>query len=153
LHSRGISIDSTNLPLETPLNGRKGLVTIASALFCAVSIAAATASAKALHLALSRTVPPKDSVTTVVPTAIKLYFTEPVKTAVSGIKLIAPDSSNVELAPLTLGTEKIAPLVATVKGKMADGKYKVMWRTLGTDGHAMTGDYTFTLKAATRSGG
>lgn len=89
---------------------------------------------------------------TAAPTAIKLYFTEAVKASVSGIKLLASDSSSVELAPLTLGTEKIAPLVATVKGKMVDGKYRVKWRTLGTDGHAMTDEFTFTVKTAGRSG-
>jgi methionine-rich copper-binding protein CopC len=131
------------------LGSRKKVSAILSALFCVVAIGAASASAHSLHLALSKTEPKADTTVTVAPESIKLYFTEAVKTSVTGIKLIAPDSSNVELAPLTLGTGKIPPVVANVKGKMAsNGKYKVMWRTLGEDGHAMTGEFGFTLKAA-----
>jgi copper resistance protein C len=134
---------------ENRLVSKRKLVSIGSAVFCAIAIIAASASARALHLSLVKTVPPKDSTVTAAPAAIKLYFSEPVKTAVSGIKLLASDSSVIELAPLVLGAgEKVAPLVATVKGKMANGKYRVMWRTLGEDGHTMSDSYTFTLKAA-----
>ena len=125
------------------------IISVALSLFVVASIGAAVASARTLHLALVRTVPPKDSVVTATPTVIKLYFSEAVKTAVSGIQLLASDSSKVELAPLTLGTEKVAPLVANIKGKIANGKYRVKWHTLGEDGHAMNESFTFTVKVAT----
>jgi methionine-rich copper-binding protein CopC len=54
-----------------------------------------------------------------------------------------------------MGDGKSAPVIAAIKGKMAGGKYKVAWRTAGNDGHAVSGDYSFTVKlpADIREGG
>jgi methionine-rich copper-binding protein CopC len=38
-------------------------------------------------------------------------------------------------------------LMATVPGPLADGAYTVTWRSAGDDGHAMRGDFAFTVRA------
>jgi hypothetical protein len=113
-----------------------------------LALATVSASAHSLHLQLTRAEPAVDSTVTVAPRALKLFFSENVKTAVTGVRLTGPDSANVELAPLTLGEGKVPPIVAGIKGQMKNGKHKVAWRTLGADGHSITGEYSFTIKAA-----
>jgi methionine-rich copper-binding protein CopC len=113
-----------------------------------VSVVSATAGARVLHLALSRAVPKADTTVTKAPTELRLYFTEPVKTAVTGVRLTGPDSAAIALAPLTLGEGKIPPIVAAIKGQVKNGKHKVAWRTAGSDGHVISGEYSFTVKAS-----
>ena len=117
----------------------------------AVAVFAVNAGARSLHLALARAEPPKDSSVATPPKMLKLFFTEAVRTSTSAVKLTGPDSAVVELGPLTLGEGKIAPIVVPVKGVIKPGKQKVAWRTTGADGHALTGEYFFTVKAAASS--
>jgi methionine-rich copper-binding protein CopC len=99
------------------------------------------------HTHLEKAEPGKDSTVTVVPKALKLYFSEAVKPSVAGVRLLASDSSIVALGALTAGEGKPAPIVAPVTGVIKPGKYRVMWRVAGDDGHPISGDYVFTVKA------
>lgn len=117
----------------------------------AVAVFAVNAGARNLHLALIKAEPPKDSSVAAPPRMLKLYFSEAVRTSTSAVKLTGPDSAVVELGPLSLGDGKVAPIVVPVKGVIKPGKQKVAWRTTGSDGHALTGEYFFTVKAAASS--
>jgi methionine-rich copper-binding protein CopC len=124
---------------------------ISTALFfatVAISLAAVSAGARSLHLRLVRAEPAVDTTTSVAPKALKLFFSENVKTAVTGVRLTGPDNAVVALDSLRLGDGKVPPVIAPIKGQLKLGKHKVAWRTVGADGHALNGEYSFTLKAA-----
>jgi methionine-rich copper-binding protein CopC len=115
---------------------------------CMLVLVTAAAGGRVLHLALSRAEPKADTTVTTPPTVLKLFFTESVKPGLTAVKLTAPDNSVIQLAPLTLGEGKIPPIVAAIKGQVKNGKHKVSWRTAGADGHAISGEYSFTVKAS-----
>jgi methionine-rich copper-binding protein CopC len=109
---------------------------------------ASASGASALHLALSRSQPMKDSTVTVSPAAIQLWFTEPVKAPVTAIRLLASDSSVVVMDSLTIGATAKDPVSAKIKAPLKPGSYRVMWRTAGNDSHVISGEFTFTYRAA-----
>ena len=131
---------------RTSTGGSRSAMAFLAAL--ALALSAMAAGARTLHLALSRAEPKADTTVTAAPTVLKLFFTESVKTSLTAVKLTAPDNTQVPLAPLTLGEGKIPPVVAAIKGQIKNGKHKVTWRTVGADGHALNGEYSFTVKVA-----
>ena len=106
----------------------------------------ATAFALVPHTHLVKAEPGKDSTVTAAPKELKLFFSEAVKSGVTGVRLLASDSSVVTLGPLKTGEGKPAPIVAPVTGAMKAGSYRVMWRVAGNDGHPISGNYVFTVK-------
>jgi methionine-rich copper-binding protein CopC len=104
------------------------------------------ANARSMHLRLDRAEPAIDTTITKAPTEIRLHFSEAVKAPLTAIKIMGPDSVLVQIEPLTLGVGKIPPVVARIKGVMKPGLQKVDWRTQGSDGHALTGSFSFNLK-------
>jgi hypothetical protein len=125
-----------------------GYASLPVALITAVGVAttlAPNARAGARHLELLRSQPARDTTVAATPASLKLWFSEPPETAISSIRLTGPDSAVVTLGKLTLDKATNAPLVAPVTGKMKPGRQKVAWRTMGDDGHAVTGEFVFTL--------
>jgi methionine-rich copper-binding protein CopC len=98
------------------------------------------------HTHLVKSEPGKDSTVTVSPKELKLFFSEAVKPSVTGVRLLASDSSVVALGALKTGGGKPGPIVAPVTGAMKPGSYRVMWRVAGDDGHPISGNYVFSVK-------
>jgi methionine-rich copper-binding protein CopC len=119
---------------------------IAAALVVFLS-AYASAAPSQRHLALVRSEPGADSTVTAAPAALKLYWTQAPRIAVTAIRLTGPGERAVEVqaAKADEGDAKI--VVVPVSGQLTPGVYTVTWRTAGDDGHVLNGSYKFTYRA------
>jgi hypothetical protein len=97
------------------------------------------------HAKLQKSEPAAGTTVAAAPKQIQLWFNEKLDVAVSKVELTGP-AGKVELGPVHAMDDK--SLMAAISGKVADGAYTVSWQTAGDDGHAVKGDYTFTLKSA-----
>jgi methionine-rich copper-binding protein CopC len=101
----------------------------------------------AFHLALKRSDPAKDSVVTKAPTAIRLWFTQKPEMAVTTISLLDAKAAKVEVAPPRLDAADETEVMVDVKGNVKPGVYTVHWKTSSRDGHAIHGEFAFTVRA------
>jgi methionine-rich copper-binding protein CopC len=99
----------------------------------------------ALHTVLVKAVPAVDGTIKTAPADLTLWFNERPDLSLSNIRLRAPDSSMVELGAVKAGTDSTA-ISVPVRGTLKPGKYTVLYRTAGDDGHVMRGNYSFTFQ-------
>lgn len=107
--------------------------------------AAITSLAWALHTVLVKARPAIDGIVKTAPVDLTLWFNERPDLTLSNLRLRAPDSSLVELGAVKAGTDSTA-ITVPVRGTMKPGKYTVLYRTAGDDGHVMRGSYSFTFQ-------
>lgn len=83
------------------------------------------------------------------PKQIKLVFSEELQAVGNSIVLLDAQGVKVGLGKTELDPTDAArkTLIASAPGALAPGKYTVQWKNLSVDGHAETGDYTFTFAA------
>lgn len=112
----------------------------------------ATMFAAWFHLALKRSVPADKSVVATAPTELKLYFSERPEVAVTKIVLL-DGKDTIPVAKPTMAKADTAPLIAKIAKAIGPGSYTVNWRTMGDDGHAVTGAFRFTVAAGARGTG
>lgn len=96
------------------------------------------------HSRLSRAEPAVDSTVRESPAQVRLWFTETCEVSLSTIKLLNATGAEVPLGKAS-GTDDPRSIVATVPGKLTPGRYQVVYKTAGHDGHAVRGDYWFTV--------
>jgi methionine-rich copper-binding protein CopC len=79
------------------------------------------------------------------PTEVQLVFGAAVLAVGTRIRVTGPTGTVVSTGPVsvTQGT-----VVQKLSGGLVDGVYRVDWRVTSSDGHPVSGTYTFTLKAA-----
>ena len=117
---------------------------LGSAASAAVFALAALAAAPApVHVHLTRSEPMADSTVTTPPSEIKLWFSAPVQTAVTTVRVAAVDGTSSATVPVRQASGTDAPLVATLPRPLATGRYTVAWRTMSRDGHAINGTFAF----------
>ena len=104
-----------------------------------------TSLAWALHTVLVKATPAIDGTVKTAPTDLTLWFNERPDLSLSNIRLRGPDSVMVELGGVKAGADSTA-LTVPVRGTMKPGKYTVLYRTAGDDGHVMRGSYSFTFQ-------
>lgn len=112
------------------------------ALIATVTIASL---AWALHTTLVKATPAIDGTVTAAPTELTLWFNERPDVSLSNIVLQGADSTKVETGSTRAAGDTLA-LTALVRGTMKPGKYTVLYRTAGSDGHVMRGKYQFTYQ-------
>ena len=115
--------------------------------FLAVSASGALgASRMLLHATLLRSTPAADSRLHEPPETIRLVFSERVVPELSQITLVRPDSVSAQLK-VTSDPHDARTLVGQVAGsEFREGKYKVTWRVVSADGHAIGGSFVFSLE-------
>jgi copper transport protein len=96
------------------------------------------------HVALVRSSPAADSHLPEPPAELRLEFNEAVTARTSRIELVAPDSQRTSLTPRA-DWSNAKVLLASVPALSTAGRYRVEWRLVGPDGHAVTGRYGFTI--------
>jgi len=96
------------------------------------------------HLALSKSEPAAND-TLASPKAIKLWFTETVKVAETGVQITGPDKKVVPTAAITIAAVAKSPAVAEIKETLKLGAYTVAWKTMADDGHPTKGTFVFTV--------
>jgi methionine-rich copper-binding protein CopC len=105
------------------------------------------ADAVLFHFALSSATPAADATVDEVH-AIQLTFTQVPQEEGRLIRVADPKGQQVELGDLHMDAEMV--MSAHIEGDhLSNGTYTVNWRGAGDDGHFVTGEYTFTLQAAT----
>jgi copper transport protein len=104
---------------------------------CVTSVALA-------HATLRRADPPIGGRVARPPRELRLEFSEAVAARTSRVELIAPDSQ--PFALLVRGDSALPNVLrADVPPLTAAGPYRVEWRLVGSDGHAVTGKYGFVI--------
>ncbi|HEU4584268.1 MAG TPA: copper resistance protein CopC [Gemmatimonadaceae bacterium] len=112
----------------------------------ALGLLLATPRQALAHLHLKHSSPAAKAMLDTVPREIRLVFTEAPALAVSSIRLLAADGSEVRLGALGVDPDSATALVAPVTaGQLAAGSYTVIWRTASSDGHPMEGRFGFTI--------
>ncbi len=99
----------------------------------------------ALHTTLTKAIPAVDGTVTVAPTDLTLWFNERPDVSLSNIRLQAADSTIIDVTGTKAGPDSLS-LAAHVRGTLTPGKYTVLYRTAGNDGHVMRGKYQFTFQ-------
>lgn len=118
------------------------------ALAVAVGLVLATPRLALAHLHLRRSVPAARAVLDTVPRGVRLVFTEAPQLAVSTIRLLSADGSELPLGALATDPDSANTLVAGIPTeRLAPGTYTVAWRTASSDGHPMEGRFDFTIAA------
>lgn len=119
---------------------------LALAFAVALGLLLATPHAALAHLRLRHTSPAAKAVLDTVPRELRLVFTEAPQLAVSSIRLLAPDGSEVELGAASVDPDSATALVARISAaRLSAGSYTVVWRTASSDGHPMEGRFSFTI--------
>ena len=102
--------------------------------------------ATALHAHLVASSPAAGDTLGQPPAEVLLAFSEPVEAALTGIRLVRPDGSILELVVRADPADVrvvLAPLPA-----LDAGGYRVVWRVVSADGHTVAGDYAFYVEGA-----
>lgn len=78
------------------------------------------------------------------PKSIMLHFNEKLEPKLSGFDITGPDGAKVDVKAQI---DKTAIMMnGVVSGRLKPGTYKVNWHAVTSDGHRVTGDYSFTVK-------
>jgi len=110
----------------------------------ALLVLATTSSlARALfHARLERAVPAIDGTVTAPPIAIQLWFNEMVTAKLTTATIVTPDSTQVAAVKF-IATPDSLNVICPVGTVLEPGDYRVLWRTMSIDGHAIRGEYKF----------
>ncbi len=100
------------------------------------------------HLRLVKAFPSADTVLAKSPDAVRLWLSEPAEVPATRISLATATGALVATSPVTRDHAKDAPLVALIPKALANGAYKVTWKTMSKDGHVVRGTIAFTVGAA-----
>ncbi|MDQ3809175.1 MAG: copper resistance protein CopC [Chloroflexota bacterium] len=95
------------------------------------------------HETLKRAEPAPGSTLSTAPRELRLTFTAAPELASTRIELLGPDSATIALGLLRLDTART--IVAEIRGPLVAGRYSVVWRVAGRDGHPVRGRYSFTI--------
>jgi methionine-rich copper-binding protein CopC len=96
------------------------------------------------HARLTRSDPAAKSQLSAIPSAIRLWFSETPELALSSITLKDSAGSVLPIGLMTPDSSKLG-LRATINGRLTPGRYTVTWRVAASDGHPLTGSYSFVV--------
>ena len=119
----------------------RGLLTLATAALLMVPAAAAQA-----HDVLETTDPANGSTVRTVPAKIGLTFDHTPIALGSVVRVEDATGADQADGPVAIVDNHVSQ---AVKADAPDGKYKVIWRVVSSDGHPIEGTFTFTADAAT----
>ena len=107
------------------------------------TVAAAVAGTAAAHARLVSATPAPDSVVAG-PRAVSLTFSERMVPAFSAFDLVGPGGA--EVAVRAAVSEDGKTLSGTLARPLTAGVWRVNWRIASSDGHRITGSYSFTVR-------
>ncbi|ABM10645.1 putative copper resistance protein (CopC) (plasmid) [Paenarthrobacter aurescens TC1] len=131
-------------PIMNPRTIRRVRVRLA---FAAALLIPAFAAAPAMaHDALESTTPAKDTTVTTAPGVVSLTLSEPpMDTAQLKLSVITvTDETGKTLSDGNVSVD--GPTISTAIAGGSNGAYKVLWRTVSSDGHPIEGSYAFTVQ-------
>lgn len=124
----------------------KKLAMLALAVLAASAAVTAPDANDAFHFALRSSSPAADASVTA-PEEILLTFTEAPEDNSVSVRLIGPSGDALEVAEPAPDDEQANVIHVALGQALAAGKYTVSWRGVGDDGHAVRGDFAFTVTA------
>lgn len=95
------------------------------------------------HSLLLEATPPAGAVLTAAPARVALRFNNRIEKALCRLTLIGSRHGRQALALATDGAPD--QLAATLPATLAPDTYRLEWSVLSTDGHVVTGSYTFQI--------
>jgi hypothetical protein len=116
---------------------RTGLLLAALALLISF-----TASA---HTRMERSMPAADSLVSVSPPRITLWFSERLEPAFSKVRVLDAADQPVDKDDTQVSEDDGKQITVSVPA-LAPGKYRVHWRVLSVDSHVNEGDFTFDVQ-------
>jgi methionine-rich copper-binding protein CopC len=125
------------------MRGRKIFLT--AALVFAVG-AAGAAAANVFHFALSRSAPTADA-TVPPPEEVRLWFTQAPQDNSVRIRILNAAGEPLATTDPTVDPENTMAVSVKPRAPLSAGSYTVSWRGVGDDGHAVTGDFGFSVRA------
>ena len=102
------------------------------------------------HSLLLESMPAADSAIDLPPRELRLRFNNRIEKRLSRIRLIDERGG---ARDLPVAEDGAADWLTAGIPAMSPGRYRVEWQVLSTDGHVVTGRFTFTVNNATRAGG
>lgn len=104
-------------------------------------------SAAHAHLRLVRSSPANGEHLSAAPASIRLVFSIRPELATCRVVLLAPNGDTVAVAPIVQSADG-KTLDVPIRGALAGGRYRIVWRAASADGHAQRGEVSFDLAAA-----
>lgn len=101
------------------------------------------ASAALAHSPLKSTSPAANEILTKVPEQVNLVFAKPAR--VTKVTLTHTNGDANHTDRLKLPSKKFITEMALMPEFRGAGEYKINWRALGEDGHALKGSFSFTV--------
>ncbi len=87
------------------------------------------------------------------PRELRLAFSESIELRFSRLELIGPDGASLESGELTMVSDSLGTIVATIPRSLGPGSYQVRWQVAGDDAHVVRGEFGFVVAAVARVGG
>ncbi len=111
----------------------------------ALGLVVSSAVAASLHLRLTKSYPQADQLLVAAPDSVRLWFSEEPELSLAAIG-IEGANGKIDVAKVEK-TDDAKSFRAQVLDDLPPGKYRVTWRTAGSDGHAIRGRYDFEVGA------
>jgi copper transport protein len=134
----------------TPRRALAAVIAMAGALFAVLLATAAPASA---HAALLRTDPASGSVVQTAPRQIVLTFSEGVLLSADSLRVLSPTGKNVAVGTPGHAAGKDSGSTAEIglAPGLGNGTYTVAWKAVSQDSHPVSGAFTFSVGAPSRT--
>jgi putative copper export protein/methionine-rich copper-binding protein CopC len=113
--------------------------------FLAALLAAVPIRTALGHTHLSRSSPAAGDTLRVAPASIRLWFSGRAELSFTRVRLLRADGSEIPLGPVARLDSSFSAFTVAVRGKLAGGTYLVVWQSAAADGHAVRGQYRFTI--------
>src|SRR5437660_12710330 len=108
-------------------------------ILCGLLVALAAGEASA-HAFLDHAVPPVGATVSDPPTALQLFFSEPIEPAFSGAELATVAGARVKTGAAAIDPRNAAVLVLPLP-PLAPGRYRVSWHVVSIDAHRTEGSF------------
>jgi len=97
------------------------------------------------HAHLKRSSPTSDEHVAASPAQLRLWFSETPQLALTSVRLLRADSTEVPLGQLAAAADM--SVTRTIDQPLSPGQYMVVWQTAAADGHPSSGRFRFTVDA------
>jgi len=118
---------------------RKQLIFLAVGLFSLLAMAMPADA----HAFMVRAEPRVGSKVKKAPTEVRIWFSEPVRSILSSIKVFDGNGTQLDKKDAHLDRDNRALLHVSLRSGLAPGIYKVIWRVTSVDTHVTNGDFRF----------
>jgi putative copper export protein/methionine-rich copper-binding protein CopC len=99
------------------------------------------------HIRIDASSPAADEVLRVMPSHLRLLFSERIEARYTSVTLTAPDGERVLTGDVVFVGDSDREITLRLPSLTQPGTYTVRWRTAGADGHVLEGSYAFELAA------